>query len=160
MALGRLGSGSILKPSLQILDNLPEVDEERTPEELRINALVDPLPRLTDGSWTGVDIERFVPKAPEDKAATPIGVLGGTRSDGSATRASLADVAHIRLHGRVRPDISISLAAGVFQYETIGFTRSEARVGGVQWRLERADEHGDRALNGTAESSGRSGFLA
>lgn len=47
--------------SLKILDHLPERDAERVPEPFRIDGLVDPLPHLTQGGWTGVDVEGFVP---------------------------------------------------------------------------------------------------
>ncbi len=45
----------------RILRNMPEEEEERTPEEVRIAALVDPLPFLKVGVWEGVDIERLIP---------------------------------------------------------------------------------------------------
>jgi RNA polymerase sigma factor (sigma-70 family) len=48
------------EPILQVLDNLPEVEPERTAEEFRFHALVDPLPQRTDGAWRGVDVERLV----------------------------------------------------------------------------------------------------
>jgi len=66
-------------PNLRILDNLPEVEQERTPEELRDAALVDPLPYLKAGSWSGVDVERFVSNPRETNAETPGGMLGGGR---------------------------------------------------------------------------------
>jgi hypothetical protein len=49
-------------PTLEILDNLPEEDPEQTPNDIRLDALVDPLPHLTDGVWSGVDVERLVPR--------------------------------------------------------------------------------------------------
>jgi hypothetical protein len=65
------------EPTLEILDSLPEQAPEKTPEELRsAEALVDPLPHLTEGSWSGVDVERFVAKLPADQPAVPPGVLG------------------------------------------------------------------------------------
>ena len=43
--------------NLHILDNLPEVEiEDRMPEQVRIDELVDPLPYLKVGSWEGADI--------------------------------------------------------------------------------------------------------
>jgi RNA polymerase sigma factor (sigma-70 family) len=47
--------------NLNVLDNLPEVEAELTPEEVRNPALVDPLPFLKTGRWVGVDVERFIP---------------------------------------------------------------------------------------------------
>jgi hypothetical protein len=46
----------------RILRNLPEEEEERTPEYVRIAALVDPLSFLKVGVWEGVDIERLIPR--------------------------------------------------------------------------------------------------
>jgi hypothetical protein len=43
------------------LRNIPEEEEERAPGEVRIVALVDPLPFLKVGVWEGVDIERLIP---------------------------------------------------------------------------------------------------
>lgn len=45
----------------RILRNLPEFGEERTPVEVRIPALVDPLPFLKVGVWEGVDVKRLIP---------------------------------------------------------------------------------------------------
>ena len=41
--------------------NISETGEERTPEEVRIAAFVDPLPFLKVGVWEGVEIERLIP---------------------------------------------------------------------------------------------------
>jgi hypothetical protein len=45
---------------LEILDNVPEVEEERVPEPLRVQDLIDPLPFLKRGAWRGVDVEEFL----------------------------------------------------------------------------------------------------
>src|SRR5262249_24331484 len=50
-----------LEAKLEILDNLPELDEERVPERLRVNDLNDPLPFLKKGTWKGVDVEDVIP---------------------------------------------------------------------------------------------------
>ena len=44
----------------EVLDNLPEASFERTPEEFRPPALVDPLPFLKKGTWSGVDPEALL----------------------------------------------------------------------------------------------------
>jgi hypothetical protein len=49
--------------NLKILDHLTDREAERVPERFRIDALVDQLPHLTQGGWTDVDIEGFVPAA-------------------------------------------------------------------------------------------------
>ena len=56
--------------NLQILDNLPEEDEEWTPETVRISTLVAPLPFLKAGFWERVHIGRMVP-AEKFKVAEP-----------------------------------------------------------------------------------------
>ena len=56
--------------NLQILDHLPEEDEEWTPESVRISALVAPLPFLKAGFWERVHIGRMVP-AEKFKVAEP-----------------------------------------------------------------------------------------
>jgi hypothetical protein len=74
-----------LEAKLEILDNLPELDEERVPERLRVNDLNDPLPFLKQGVWKGVDVEDLIPLedrqqpepgvAPEGQERLPGGIL-------------------------------------------------------------------------------------
>ena len=45
------------EPTMRILDNLPEEDEELVPPEFRLESLVDPLPHRTDGRWSRVNPE-------------------------------------------------------------------------------------------------------
>jgi hypothetical protein len=52
--------------NLEILDNLPEVEEELTPDEVRVASLVDPLPFLKAGYWERVHVASLV----EQKDAT------------------------------------------------------------------------------------------
>jgi RNA polymerase sigma factor (sigma-70 family) len=61
------------EPTIKFLDNLPEVSEERVPEELRITNLMDPLPVLKPGEWKGVDVDRFVPAVHVENVVRPIG---------------------------------------------------------------------------------------
>jgi RNA polymerase sigma factor (sigma-70 family) len=49
-----------LGPTLKILDNLPEEDEEQVPGQFRPETLCDPLPHLTEGQWRGVNVARFL----------------------------------------------------------------------------------------------------
>jgi RNA polymerase sigma factor (sigma-70 family) len=65
-----------LEQNYQILDNLPEVEAEKTPDELRPSALVDPLPFLREGSWRGVDVERLRAIPREENKRGPIGAPG------------------------------------------------------------------------------------
>lgn len=62
--------------NLAILDNLPEVEDERVPVRFLVQSLVDPLPHLIDGKWEGVDVEDFLPNG--DKRGKD-----GPRADGS-----------------------------------------------------------------------------
>ncbi len=61
-----------------VIDNLPEKDDEFVPEPKRPEALVDPLPFLRAGYWSGVHVASLVPadllKAPEP---APGGMFGG-----------------------------------------------------------------------------------
>jgi len=58
----------------QILDNLPEEEEEWTPETVRISSLVAPLPFLKAGFWERVHVARLVPK---EKLQAPVVAAGG-----------------------------------------------------------------------------------
>src|SRR6202012_5315110 len=51
-----------LEKNWEIINNLPEEDEELTPEDVRLSALVDPLPFLKAGYWEKVHIASLVPK--------------------------------------------------------------------------------------------------
>ena len=73
------------EPTVRIIDNLPEVDYERTPDEIRTFRLVDPLPYLKEGVWTGVDVDRFVPKLKENKVDREPGNFGGLANSRRAT---------------------------------------------------------------------------
>ena len=65
--------------NLKILDNLPEEDEELTPDSVRPNNLNDPLPFLKAGLWEKVHIASLVPKEKKEVAAPPpvSGMMGG-----------------------------------------------------------------------------------
>jgi hypothetical protein len=54
----------------EVLDNLPETDTEFVPETQRPPALVDSLPFLKAGYWTGVHVARLVPPEIRDKPKT------------------------------------------------------------------------------------------
>ena len=59
----------------EVLDNIPEIDTEYVPEPQRPAALVDPLPYLRAGYWSGVHVARLVPpevlNAPAPSTAAP-----------------------------------------------------------------------------------------
>ncbi|WP_435017035.1 hypothetical protein TA3x_004622 [Tundrisphaera sp. TA3] len=56
----------------KVLDNITEVDEELVPDDRRFEALVDPLPFLRAGYWTGVHVAKLVPaEAREIPKANP-----------------------------------------------------------------------------------------
>jgi hypothetical protein len=76
---------------LEILDNLPEVDEERVPEPLRVNDLIDPLPFLKKGALRGVDVEEFVPPQRRDQQAGRVAPEGqGRPADGGLSKKRVA----------------------------------------------------------------------
>ena len=60
-----------LPASLAILENLADRDAERVPAPFRIDALVDPLPHLTQGGWTDVDVEGLVPAGKNSREDRP-----------------------------------------------------------------------------------------
>ena len=66
--------------NLKILDNLPEEDEELTPDSVRPDNLNDPLPFLKAGLWEKVHIASLVPKEKKEVAAPPpvSGMMGGS----------------------------------------------------------------------------------
>jgi hypothetical protein len=78
----------------EVLDNLPEVDVEFVPETQRSPALVDSLPFLKAGYWTGVHVAKLVPpeilkknmesspKAPGGPGGNMPGVFGDGRQSG------------------------------------------------------------------------------
>ncbi len=61
--------------NLDILDNLPAIEEELAPENVLPEGLVDPLPFLNAGLWEKVHIASLVPKEkiklPEEPKARP-----------------------------------------------------------------------------------------
>lgn len=64
------------KKNYRVLDNIPEVAEELVPDDRRFEALVDPLPFLRAGYWTGVHVAKLVP--PEARTLNrPDAGLGG-----------------------------------------------------------------------------------
>jgi hypothetical protein len=65
------------KKNWEVLDNLPEVDTEYVPETQRPPALVDALPFLRAGYWTGVHIARLVPPEVLEPPKPPPGGRGG-----------------------------------------------------------------------------------
>ena len=68
--------------NLQVLDNLPEEDEEWTPDTVRISALVAPLPFLKAGFWERVHIGRMVPAEKLKVAEAPAGGRGDRETEG------------------------------------------------------------------------------
>ena len=67
--------------NLKVLDNLPEVDEELTLDNVRPKSLVDPLPFLKAGLWEKVHIGSLVPKEkkeiPKNNPMPGSGMMGG-----------------------------------------------------------------------------------
>ncbi|SIN81018.1 hypothetical protein SAMN05444166_1010 [Singulisphaera sp. GP187] len=57
----------------EILDNLPEHDEEWAPDPVRLEHLVDPLPFLKAGYWEKVHVASLVPKEKKEVAKPQMG---------------------------------------------------------------------------------------
>src|SRR5271157_5780585 len=76
--------------NLKILDNLPEEDEELTPDSVRPDNLNDPLPFLKAGLWEKVHIASLVPKEKKEVAAPPpvSGMMGGGMMGGMPRMSS------------------------------------------------------------------------
>ena len=70
-----------------VLDNIPEIDEELTPETARLETLVAPLPFLKAGYWEKVHVARLVPK--EKRAAPKVAVGGMMGSMGGSGSGSM-----------------------------------------------------------------------
>jgi hypothetical protein len=75
--------------NLKILDNLPEEDEELTPESVRPDNLNDPLPFLKAGLWEKVHIGSLVPR--EKREVVPTSTATGGAGAGSYRLAGGAD---------------------------------------------------------------------
>jgi len=70
----------------EIVFNLPEEEEELTPDDVRIDALVDPLPFLKAGYWERVHVVSLVPRerrgAAKPAAGMMPGMMGGMMGEG------------------------------------------------------------------------------
>ncbi len=123
--------------NFRVLDNLPEVDFEQTPEQIRCAALADPLPFLKEGKWSGTDAERFVVAGPPDKEQrVPFSnrKIAGERKN----RAARVDAAQPRFHGSAGPDVSLSRPADL----------SDGESSRYPWALEPTDRAGDDSVTG------------
>jgi hypothetical protein len=60
------------RAKLKILDNLAATDAERVPQRFLMDAIVDPLPHLTQGKWTDVDVDAFVPPGTNAQGDRPV----------------------------------------------------------------------------------------
>ncbi|MFO0888918.1 MAG: sigma-70 family RNA polymerase sigma factor [Isosphaeraceae bacterium] len=58
-------------PTIQVLDNLPEVDEELLPPRFRLDSLVDPLPYQRNGKWERVNPGRLLAKVRSPEVVNP-----------------------------------------------------------------------------------------
>lgn len=72
----------------EVLNNLPEVDEEWVPEANRLEALVDPLPFLRAGYWEKVHVASLVPKEKKEVAKPTFTAAGPGMGMDMATEMS------------------------------------------------------------------------
>ena len=150
--LGRDGAWGEWEPvdrekNLEILENVPEIDKERTIEAARLKPLVDELPFLKSGSYRGVhhlalltEAERAALKKPAAAAAANSARVPGSSSDMMARMAAMgggarptagrdpgsmaADMARMAAMARVGPS---SRSPGTPQSnEDLNFPRSDA----------------------------------
>jgi hypothetical protein len=75
--------------NLKVLDNLPEEDEELTPDTVRPDNLNDPLPFLKSGLWEKVHIASLVPKEKKEVAPPPT-MAGGMGNEGGGYSAMMS----------------------------------------------------------------------
>jgi hypothetical protein len=73
--------------NLNVLDNLTEKDDELVPDDVRLEALVDPLPFPKAGYWTGVHVASLVPKDKAEVKKTAF--VGGEMGSGSSYQAMM-----------------------------------------------------------------------
>lgn len=59
------------EPTDRVLEDLPESQNDRVPESLRREGLVDLLPHLRTGSWKGVDVPRLALARAGDRGGNP-----------------------------------------------------------------------------------------
>ena len=90
----------------KVLDNLTEGDEEIVPAPIRPEALVDPLPFLRAGYWSGVHVARLVPpevlNAPAanvnmgvGRGSASMGMMGGSGSKGMGMMGGGGEMANM-----------------------------------------------------------------
>ena len=72
--------------SLHILDNVPEIEAERTSEDVRLENLVDQLPFLKEGHWSGVDVDQFIRRRQKTAKEPVMGLMGGRASHSQPDR--------------------------------------------------------------------------
>jgi hypothetical protein len=121
----------------KILDNLPEEEEELTPETVRIKNLVDPLPFLKAGYWERVHVARLVPKEKRELAPLPTaGAYGGSEmamSGGSESAMMQQQMQMQQMQAMSRGSESSMMMPGMEggvpgAAETINFPTSEAET--------------------------------
>ena len=120
----------------EVLDNLPEIDTEYVPEPQRPAALVDPLPFLRAGYWTGVHVARLVPaevrNAPAPKAGGPgmpgmgMGMqMGEMAGPGPRAGAPGMNMPGMGMPGMSMPGMGMGMPGSPGDAEEMNFTRLE-----------------------------------
>jgi hypothetical protein len=127
----------------EIIDNLPELDIERTPEEVRPVALADPLPYLKKGTWSGVDPDVLLKlpageKAPAAGLPLPGMMRGAVREN--ATRKPLPPVLMVRsLDFTVEPGKTYRYRVGVVVQNPEAGQRKEPKELFGPWSVATAE---------------------
>jgi hypothetical protein len=124
----------------QVLDNLPEEDEEWTPEANRISALVHPLPFLKAGFWERVHVGRMVPKEKMEVPKTQVAFGGEAGMSSTVPEAMSAPMP--------QPDSSMSVGDTAFGS---GMYAGGGGAEAMNFDKTEADEIMIRALDFTVE---------
>jgi len=97
----------------KVLDNLPEEEEELTPEDVRFEALVDPLPFLRAGYWERVHIGSLVPQEKKEIAKPAVGGMAGMEGmPGMMGGMSSAGMDSSRMAGMMAPGMNPEMMMG------------------------------------------------
>ncbi len=99
------------KENYKILDNLPEEDEELTPDTVRPDGLVDRLPFLWAGLWEKVHIGKLVPK--EKKKMPEKAQTAGMMAGGMGMGAMDPSAYGAAMQGQVRNQMSMMGGRGM-----------------------------------------------
>jgi len=103
----------------EVLDNLPEHDEEWVPEPMRMEALVDPLPFLQAGYWNRVHVASLVPKEKKEVAKPQFNAGGMPGMEGMDMSMSVEPM--MPMAGMDTAGMSMGMPEGMMMEGSTGF---------------------------------------